>query len=305
MTPLTKSSYIKIVLVILLCLLVCGTLTGTFGTMRSAISSWYAPYQEKATWTPQASDEAGSFSVDAASVHDLSINWLAGSLSIVVLPDEQLNGMINVTETSNSRVPLRWRNNGGRLEIDYGNIRNVIGCSSWHHDAKDVTISIPKSYAGALNSISLNAASGDYVLSNVSCNSLEINQASGKTQVDDCVVGTFSLSLASGSFDFSGSVADLLDFEQASGHSLFMLKGANPSRSEISIASGDVSLGLPSPLFRVELDKISGSFSSDYDLVSNGNAYYGTSSALTQSSTAAQIELEMVSGSCKIVKSGE
>lgn len=305
MTPLTKSSYIKIVLVILLCLLVCGTLTGAFGAMRNAINSWFAPYQEGTTWTPQASDEVGSFSVDAASVRDLSINWLAGNLSIVVAPDEQLDGMISVTETSNSRVPLRWRNNGGRLEIDYGDVHNVMGCSSWHQDAKDVTISIPESYAGSLGSISLNAASGDYALSNISCSSLDINQASGKTQVNDCAVGDFSLSLASGSFRFSGSVDGLLDFEQASGHSIIDLREANPAKSEISIASGDMRLGLPSPLFQVELEKISGNFSSDYDLISSGGMYYGTSSALAQSPSTAQIRLEMVSGSCEIVKSAE
>lgn len=306
MARLTKSSYTKIVLVCALCLIVCGTLTGAFGALRIAIYSWISPYDESQEWTPQANDETGSFTIEAESVHDISINWLAGSLSIVVVPDSETNGAIAVTETfNNTGIPLRWRSNGDKLEIDYGSIRSMIGCSSLSQGSKELVISIPESHASKLGRISLNSASGQYSLSGFSCEILDIKQASGNMQASDCTVGNLSVSLASGSFDFAGSVTDMIDFDQASGRTFIRFEAANPAKADISIASGDMKLELPSPDFQVELEKASGSFNCQYDLIMQGDVYYGTSSALIQPTSTAKIKLEMLSGNCEILKRTE
>lgn len=303
MTRLTNSSYAKIVLVILLCLLVCGTLTGACAAMRNAFTAWLSPWGVERHWVPRENDQVGSFTVDAASVQNLSIDWLAGTLTIMVVPDSESNGIIEVTETSNTRVPMRWRNEAGTLEIDYGNFRSLMGCGSWAHDDKDLVISIPQSRADALQSVMLNAASGKYEISGLTCGTLEINQASGTVQVDDCAVGDLSCSMASGSFNFSGDVADMLGIDQASGQALVRIMSANPALSRISMASGSMDLLLPSSDFQLELDRLSGNFSSDYELMTSGKLYYGSATALAQSFPVSQMDVEMMSGNLHLGKS--
>lgn len=303
MTRLTNSSYAKIVLVILLCLLICGTLTGACAAMRNAFEVWLSPWGEERHWVPQENDQVGSFTVDASSVQNISVDWLAGNLTIVVVPDDESNGLIEVTETSTSRIPLRWRNEGGMLEIDYGNIRSLMGCSLWAQNEKDVIISIPQSRAEALGEVALNAASGKYEISDIACDVLEVNQASGSVQVNGCIARELSCSMASGSFSYSGDVLGTFGFDQASGQAVVRLKTANPLSSTISMASGSMDLLLPSPDFQIELDKLSGNFNSDYELISNRKLYYGSAGALAQSLPSAQVNIDMMSGNLHLGKS--
>lgn len=303
MTRLTKSSYVKIVLVCLLCVLICGALTGGFSLIRNGIAAWLNPWDGENAWTPSERDQAGSFAVDADSVDSMSVNWLAGSLVIKVVPDSEANGSIEATESSDARFPIRWRSNNGTLEIDYGDIRNFMGCSLWSRSEKDLVITIPESRAAALSFISLNAASGKYEISGLTCDVLDIDQASGTMQIKDLSANNLFCSFASGSFSYEGNIMNMLDFEQASGRASLALRDSNPAQTTISMASGDFDLALPTPDFQIALEKLSGNFSSEYELLSNGNMYYGSLAAQTTSLPTTVIDLQILSGNFELKKS--
>lgn len=300
MARLTKSSYVKIVLVCLLCLMICGTLTGGFAFTRHVVDTWTSPWEEEHRWTPDDSDELGGFSVDATSVRSISINWLAGSVDIHVVPDVETNGMIQVSETENARVPLRWRSNDGELQIDYGSVHHAFGCHWFDTSSKKLTVLVPQSSASTLGTLCLNAASGEYFISDLNCDYLNINQASGRVRVSGVTTERASFAVASGFFEYRGDVTSALEIDQASGQSALTLQTANPTTGDLSMASGSMRLALPSADFQLGLNKLSGNFDCDYDMFSRGDTYFGSAAGIDQAGS--HLYMDMLSGDFHVVK---
>lgn len=301
MARLTKSSYVKIVLVCLLCLLICGTLTGGFAFVRHSIDAWTNPWGDEYRWTPEAGDEFGGFSIDADEVRDISINWAAGSAKVLVVDDAETGGMIQVSETANALTPLRWRNNGGELQIDFGDVHHMFGCHVSNVGSKDLTVLVPQSHADAINTFCLNAASGEYAISDLSCGYLNINQASGKVHITGVTAQTASFAIASGGFDYRGDITGNLGVDQASGQSTFAFQTVNPAVANLSMASGNMQLVLPSPDFQLGLNKLSGSFDCAFETYSKGDTYFGTAPGVDQ--TSSHLFMDMLSGNFQISKS--
>ncbi len=273
MAHLTRNSYIKITLVTLLCLTICGTITGALYFVERILNPLGS------SWGDDSNSSSGSFSIDADTVNDISINWVAGKVTVKVVDDTETNGLIQAKETERNRPPLRWRHVDGKLEIDYGNTMSLFGLSLFNFSTKELTLLIPESRCDKLNSFSLVTASGEYNLSGIGCNNLNVNQVSGNIRFEDFSARNLTMKTASGSFSYSGLLTGVLDVDQVSGNTTFNIKSHNPESAKVSLASGDMRLLVPNPNFCVELDKVSGSFTSNYDLVIKGNTYY-TSEAL-------------------------
>lgn len=290
MTRLTRNSYIKIGLVCLLCLAICTSLIGNALFMGNMIGSWN-PLNDKG-WTSDPNVSTGTFDIEASAVDDMSINWLAGKVDIKVVDDAETDGMIQVKETLRNAPELRWRHADGRLEIDYGNVAGFFGCSLFQTNRKDLEILIPESHADKFNAIELSAASGEYVMKDIGCKRLELDQMSGSIQATGFKVDDLALSMASGAASFDGEVHRALKVEQASGNATIRLNSSNPKTAELSMSSGEMRLMLPEPDFYLELDKVSGNFSSDYDLLSRNSTYYSNSGELDSSDPAITVSME-------------
>lgn len=304
MARLTKSSYIKIVLVCLLCLTICGTLVGGFGCARNFAASWKSPWDNHVeSWANDSESSTGSFEVDASDVSDLAISWLAGKVDVRAVEDSETQGNIVVRESDSTKPALRWRQRSGKLEIDYGNIQGLLGCSTLNHAGKDLTILIPKSMADKLKSIELDATSGEYRLDGLGCKHFTLDQASGNVQIANFSAENFSLNLASGAMQYEGEILGALNSDQASGNAMFDLRSANPKTAALSLASGEMKLMLPNPGFSIALEKMSGSFSSDYDLLSNGNTFYSQVDSEIATGNESKITMDMMSGNFVIGKS--
>lgn len=309
MTRLTKSSYIKITLVCLLCLVICGTLVGGFAAAGNALNRWKGAWDDRSqSWI--AESNSGAFSVNASEISSIDISWLAGKVTVQTVDDAQTDGLIQVTETEGGKPVMRWRNADGRLEIDYGNIMGMAGCilHPFARNGKDLTVLIPQSQADKLEAFNMDAASGDHSLSGLSCKNLSINQASGNIHVSDFCTENIGLSLASGSFSFDGKINGRIDMEQASGRSTIALHGSNPSECNMSLASGDLQFMLPQPDFCIQLTKMSGNFSSEYELTMtmDGDTYYsGAAKSHHKDSSQhyTEIDMSMMSGKFTIGKS--
>lgn len=273
MARLAKSSYIKISLVTLLCLTACTAVSGGFLLVNKMIGQWFNPLNTGRSWVMGEGAATGNFTVDAATVNDISINWAAGSVTVKVVDDAETNGLIQVNEPERSRPSLCWRQTGEKLEIDYGNFSGLFACSSLHF-GKELTVLIPKSRCDKLNSFDLDAATGKYDLSGIECKKLDLNLASGDARFDDLDTESFTANIASGTLSYDGEVTDMLNIDQASGRCTIHLNGSNPLNSKLSLASGDMNLQLPRSGFRLELTKLSGIFQSDYELFSKGDTYY-------------------------------
>lgn len=305
MTRLTRASYIKIAMVILLCLVLCGYLVG--------VSAFFMP---KATrnvgllggfmqpWQSVESASTGSFSVDASEVNDLSISWLAGHVNVNVVSDEQTGGTIQVNE-SGGRIPLQWSLTDGRLAIDFGNASGLTSCMPFFNTEKDVEILVPQSRAHRLGTVEFDAASGEHRLNGIGCAQLSIDQASGVMLMNDLSAKNAAIQLASGNITFTGEISDSLNIDQASGRSVFKLENENPHVSDLSLASGDMSLLIPVADFELQLNKASGSFNSDFDLWSHDDVYmckphdgdHQSKHASSSGGNGTHLTMDMMSGS--------
>lgn len=267
---LTRSSWVKIALITLLCLCLCtGVLSCSFGCtpwIRSCAAVPGLP-----SWNGADYPNVGSASIKASQVRDIELDWFAGRVEFSIVDDSVLGGEIRWEENAGSRqledrCKLRWVLDGDRLRIAYWETSTALaGCSGFNQPAKTLIISIPKSACENLGTISLNAFSGEYNLDGLSCDTLEIDLASGRIDGSGAVFGRVDAEVASGTLNLEGEVADDLRLEMASGDVNITCTGHAPSTIGVSMASGNAVLTMPADAgITANVDKLSGAF--DFDM---------------------------------------
>lgn len=322
---LARSTYVKIGLILLLCLLVCGWLGGCLRGNRTW-DEWGSP------WWPLggvvscvafeplsdavddvavvASDEddgpgrthvdawgQGSFEVDATNISAIELNWLAGNVNVLVVPDEETNGAVRATETLSGRVPeLLWEvSENGTLSIDYqASYGGLFGCANAWGAGKKLELLIPASLQDHLKRFEIDAASGDHTIDGMAgdtlCSQLDLDIASGSVAVSNVAVDGLDLTLASGRVSYEGTVAQTVTIDQASGECFLSSSATPPVDITGSLASGRVVLELPvATALTPQVEKTSGSFRNDFEGAQNGEG------------TPCNLEFEILSGSLEVV----
>ena len=198
--------------------------------------------------------------VDAASVSGLRIVWHTGEVDVRVASDEKLDGKVSVSETA----PKGWHdtphmtieNEGGELAIGYGEGESL--------REKSLVVTLPKSCAGQLGTVTLVGMAGEFSLSDLVCRELhgsfEADSFSAKRVVSD----TLELSASSGSLRLDGAVALSLDASVSSGN-VRVRTSVAPERAAVSASSGNAELLLPRDAgFTAQVQVGAGSFDCDF-----------------------------------------
>lgn len=263
MTRLTTASYVKIALVLLLCLVLCG---GIFScSMGCSMATRNAGNLFWDTYDSYELANVGDTTLEADGIKNIDVSWLAGSIDFVTHPESTENGdRIVLSEAAGASLPesrrMRWGVTGDTLRIGYGVDRiGLFGCSA--ADRKALTIDLPESLARELGRVSLQAASGTYDLGSLECDALEVGLASGQVSGEGLRADALNLDVASGNVDLAGEFPERLSVDLASGVIAVDCMRACPQSSNISVASGNVSIGLPARSgFTTHLTKMSGAF---------------------------------------------
>lgn len=327
---LAKSTYVKIGLILLLCLLVCGWLGGCLRGNRGW-SDWGSPWwplggvagcmafeplsdvvKDSAVIAPDdyegprnAHADAwgqGSFEADAADVSAIELNWLAGKVNVRVVPDEETGGTIRATEMLSGRAPqMQWElSSGGVLTISYMDgmrgFSGLSGCSNATMGSKELELLIPDSIQDDLQRLELEAASGEYAIDGADrgtlCSMLELGVASGSVYVNDVAVDVLEVTLASGRISFGGDVTQTLSIDQASGELTFGGCSVPPADITGSLASGRIVLELPADTaLTAQVDKTTGSFRNDFEGAQSGEG------------AACKLDFDILSGSLELIAS--
>ncbi|MEC4272999.1 DUF4097 family beta strand repeat-containing protein [Adlercreutzia sp. R25] len=288
---LATSTYIKVALIVVLCLAVCSWLGGcgrsiwpgslfvpggvigcmgvdAVGDVADEVRQGIAERGAVAT-----TDEGSHFEIAASEVNALELNWLAGRGTVLVVPDAETGGKVLVDEVVNGgRAPaMVCETGGGVLSISYmEGGGGLSGCSSLSMASKDVTVKVPASLAEHLALFELEAASGHYEVEGLTCDDLELGVASGKVNATAMAAQRASLNVASGSVSVQGSVAEHLEVEIASGTTTLSLGEGAPAEASGSLASGKLVLEVPANTrLATNIDKTSGSFNNE---LANGGA---------------------------------
>ncbi|MEC4183629.1 DUF4097 family beta strand repeat-containing protein, partial [Adlercreutzia sp. R21] len=288
---LATSTYIKVALIVVLCLAVCSWLGGcgrsiwpsslfvpggVIGCMGADVVDDVADEVRQGMVERGAvatTDKGSHFEIATSEVNALELNWLAGRGTVQVVPDAETGGKVLVDEVVNGgRAPaMVCETGGGVLSISYmEGGGGLSGCSSLSMASKDVTVKVPASLAEHLALFELEAASGHYEVEGLTCDDLELGVASGKVNATAMAAQRASLNVASGSVSVQGSVAEHLEVEIASGTTTLSLGEGAPAEASGSLASGKLVLEVPANTrLATNIDKTSGSFNNE---LANGGA---------------------------------
>lgn len=280
MARLTAQSCVKVALIILLALALF--LIAGFGSC----SSWKL-------WSIDGTSQMrGNASVGVEGVKNIEIDWAAGSTSIAVGEGDQ----IQLIETSNGMLSkaqsMRWSVVGDTLKIDYGS-----GWSCMSMGSKHLEVRIPRSLAENLGVLSIDGASGDYAVDGISCDTLQVQLASGKLDAQGVWARQLVLDAASGTMRAQGIFVDSVRVGVASGRAEVTCKSVCPKTIDADMTSGNVMLAIPdNPGFTATVNKMSGNFNSDFELTMQGEERYRYGSG------EATFDFDMASGSLTLRK---
>ena len=237
MTRLTRSSYVKIALIVLLALMLFAV--AGVGSMRGCSQGIYFG----------GGTEMGNASVDANSVRNLSVSWAAGSVDISVV-DDGAGDVIELVETAPTGLTkaqqMRWSVSGGTLKVDYGSWWSCFALGQ-----KRLEVRIPERYAQSLGAVTVDGASGYYRVAGIGCDTLRFKLASGEIDADGLAAASLDVDVASGQVSValpadtgftakvskaSGSFSSAFETVQQGGS---YVHGDGSTAVHVNLASGD------------------------------------------------------------------
>ena len=148
-----------------------------------------------------------------------------------------------------------------------------------------LTIEIPPSVAQNLDSIDIDAASGNLDLVNLASDYTSLEISSGNVNLNNFNTNALNLDVTSGTVSFDGQITDTLTTNLATGN-LSISSNTCPGETFIDMTSGHIDLMLPKDCaLKTYVDKISGSFENQL------------TTASTEDSATGQLSADIASGS--------
>ncbi len=232
---------------------------------------------------------SSSGSVSAQDVQVVDIQWAAGTITVTAGNVDQIQ--FSEQGAKNEDSTMVWEQSGKELTIQFSKPQVYIGCSfSANLAEKDLTVTVPKSWNG--QKLKIQAASADVVLRDLQVQDVTFQGASGRMEAEGCTVENLDLETASGNIHYTGT-ARQLECEAVSADITAVLSNT-PDSIDLDGVSGDLDITLPKGSgFRVDMDALSGNFSSDFPTTTaNGDYISGDG--------ACQINVDAVSGDVRI-----
>jgi hypothetical protein len=171
-------------------------------------------------------DPSGSYTIDDASVHRLSLDWVDGDITILACDDE----VISLEESASTALTedncLRYRVSSGTLEIrsQRSGGRAGISFSGTHSARKSLVLKLPQALAAELTDISLDVVGSNVTIKGVSATSAQMDTVSGSLYWE------------------TSRCPDTLDFESVSGNCQLLLPKTSGFALELDTVSGKVNL---------------------------------------------------------------
>lgn len=247
-----------------------------------------ADNQPQASASTAPAVPGGAASVPASEIRDISIDWAAGSITVIPTDSDQI---YFYEEGGRSDRPMTWRQREGKLSIEFCD-EHFFGIGIGVDIKKDLTIQIPRDIS--LKELEIDAASAKVHVTDLTVREVNLDTASGTVDFVNCTVDSMDVDTASGNISFTGSLA-ALECDAASADFEAVLTNV-PRIMEMDSASGSLKLTLPENAgFSVNVDGLSSRFSSDFETtMQNGRYIHGDG--------ACRIDMEAMSGKVTIKK---
>lgn len=236
----------------------------------------FAPDPDSA---PRTKTNPKTFDLEEYPIDSLDINWLTGSVTVGISPDDQ----VHVTERSSKELDeserMKVEISGGTLSIRWDGqwFRKFINIDfGWfNRPDKELEVLLPRDAAQALvtvdvsnvsdtldvtgcsaEEISVSSVSGAVSLSACSAEKLDANTTSGAVSITDASASeSMSVNTVSGLMELTGVTAGELHLDTVSGGCRM---GGQAQELSVSTISGDVTASLQAQPVDVDMDSVSG-----------------------------------------------
>ena len=214
--------------------------------------------------------DGNGFTLDAASVRNVEIEWASGS--IVIQPMDIGEMYIAEKAQDHSSEPMVWNLQDGTLSIQYCKNPDrvfVFGMDT-ELECKDLIIQVPRDWQ--CNSLEIEAASATLEVQDLTIRKMEFDGASGSCKFRNCTVDSLDLDTASGDVWFQGSLLRL-ECDAVSADITLELTNV-PNTLDLDGVSGGLDVTLPAEAgFTVTMETLSGDFESDFDTTQRNGSY--------------------------------
>ena len=199
----------------------------------------------------------------------IEIEWVAGD--IMIDAREGLN-TISVFEYMGNDVTetLFCTTSGDTLKIQFSEASLKFPSFGINYNfSKDLQIAVPSTWH--CDELSIDAAASNVTINALTINDMDFEGASGQLGFYGCSVFNLDIDTVSGDVEFDGTLENL-DFDAASANFYGTIHNC-PTLLQMDSLSGKLNLSLPSDCgFTLNRDSLSGSFSSDFEIMIQGDA---------------------------------
>lgn len=287
-----SNAIIRIVLFSLAILVLVGLLIGGFalGFAFDNLSDIVQHFEVEGEVS--VGDIAPVATFEPSEITDIEIEWAVGSIAIVPSMDANVI-TVSETQVSSERHQMKYKKTGNTLIIEFSETEVYFGLS--FDQSKDLVIEVPADWI--CDTLEIETASARVDVNGLTIHEFDFDGASGVCNIKNCNVDELNMDTASGDINFTGTL-DILDCDAASASCRITVTNV-PRIIDIDTASGDLDLTLPDNCgFSCSHETLSGRFTTDFDTVhQNGRYVHGDEYC--------KIDLDAMSGDITIRKNGE
>ena len=202
-------------------------------------------------------------------IKKIEIEWAAGNIMI-----DAREGLdtISVAELMSNDVTetMFCTTSGNTLKIQFSEASLKFPSFGINYNfSKDLHITVPSSWH--CDELGIDAAASNVTINGLTINDMDFEGASGQLGFYGCNVFNLDIDTASGDVEFDGTLENL-DFDAASANFYGTIHNC-PTQLQMDSLSGKLNLSLPSDCgFTLNRDSLSGSFSSDFEIMIQGDA---------------------------------
>lgn len=232
----------------------------------------------------------GSAAVNGEQINKVKIDWVNGEVEIKPTASSEITFEESGASNLNDKDKMRYKLDGDTLSIIFcGNKPNW---SFMKKSNKKLVVNIPENKK--LSELSIDSVSANITIEKADATLLNIDNVSGFVSVKNASVIDFDFETISGDLDYNGEYQKL-DAESVSANISSTLSVC-PREVSLQSVSGNIAISIPeNDGFTFAYDKVSGSFSSDFDMTLGDDRYI-------YKNGLNKFDVETVSGNVKIQK---
>ncbi len=268
----------SLVLVLLVGILAAGLTFGSYQNLRRsskpAETMIPMPITESIeTPAPTEADSSSGGNKDYFSpqeITEIEIEWVAGDILIQAADTDRIT--VKEDHSGDPKYNMVLKKKGSELDIQFceEGVASYFGINTRSDVEKDLTITVPKDWI--CESLDIECALAKVEVNDLTIREVDFDGASGSCEFENCTVEEIDIDTASGDVRFIGSL-NMLDCDAASA-SVYAVLSNTPSRLDMDTMSGNLDITLPEGAgFALTMDSAARNFESDFETVLKNGSY--------------------------------